>query len=86
MENEKKAMPDPVQVSEGLRFSLGTLLGIADKIKEVEPMRQAKPTAAVPDNILAPEYRRPWWSVLAGVGGLYLGYRLLHKKAKPGAG
>ncbi len=81
-----QARPEPGQLAESLRFSLGTLLAIADKVKQVEPLRQPKQPEPMPDNILAPEYRRPWWGYLAGLGGLYLGYRLLGKREKQPSG
>lgn len=71
--------PNPEQLAEVLRFSLGTLIGVAEKIKKVDALRESKETEVRPANLLNEDFSRPWWSVILGLGGLYLGYRIFRK-------
>ncbi|HZW84193.1 MAG TPA: hypothetical protein VFF14_12330 [Candidatus Deferrimicrobium sp.] len=77
------AAPQPVQLQEAIRFSLQTLLGITDKIEELKPYKasETKPEKIIPRNLLDPQYSRPWWPRLAGLGILYLGYKALRSSA-----
>lgn len=76
----KKSVIDEEKISEAVRFSLSTLLGITDKIKEVDPQRQTCNPKAAAKNILDPDYQRPWWSLFAGLAGGYAVYRLYKKE------
>ncbi len=76
---------DREKLSEAIRFMVTAGLGIADRIKEVEQLktqipenREENPNSIrkTPDNILDANYERPWWTVMFGLGGLYLGYLL----------
>ena len=68
------------KLAEAVRVSLTTLIGIAEKIKEVEPLRVKREPETRPNNILDPDYQRPWWTVLAGLSAGYLAYMLLRQQ------
>jgi len=66
--------PDPKKLADALRFSLGMLLGVTDQIRQVEQLREPEPCEAKASNLLDPSFSRPWWTLLLGFGGAYLGY------------
>ncbi len=70
------------QLREAIRFSLLAITGVSDKIAELKPVRETETPREKhsPNNLLDPNYSRPWWPVMAGLGGLYLGYRVLRNR------
>ncbi|HEX3014975.1 MAG TPA: hypothetical protein VHQ46_01100 [Desulfobacteria bacterium] len=72
------------ELEDAVRFTLGLLTGIADKVKEVQPLKEGmdQPEKGEPVNLLDENYRRGWLRYPVVVGMLYLGYRVWLKDSK----
>lgn len=67
-EQENAVGPESGRLEQVIRYSLLTLTGIADRIKELDPSQEKNLESLQqrPNNLLDPAYTRPWWTIFAG--------------------